>query len=396
MRDALLQKLPRLLLAFLLALGISFSFLGALNLEMSLLSCAGVCLLCCAVPELLGLSRRTALYGSLGLAGLFLLWLLGGPGLAGLSDVLRALTLYASGVPGALPLVAAEASLALTVVISLLCFLSSRGSAGGVGALLLSGASLLLLWLANRPDLTPRLLPALISALALTLMDRHEEVSPVRVVPWAAAVVLLIQPAQIPDADRSPVRVDPLGQQIDTVIGAVQIKIHKAAFRRIFHSHGRGQLIGCPAAQHGIIHGIGNQGPFAGRRHAQQARRFLQVQAVGFFVHIPAGMAPAVDPAAAPALDRAVRCPHCIDRRFGIGPVRVNPLHPSAPGLYINRRGTGSLQKQDLSLFKDDSLFLQGYPVCMAGSIRRQGIPAALQKASNCRPSVQEYLAEVA
>ena len=190
MPQQLMQKIPRLVLAFLLSVGLSLSLLGGLGLSYSL---PGVCLtvLCgCVLLEAVSWSRRTLLWGSLGLAAACLVWLAGG-GLPTAADLLRALTLQIAGIPGALPLMAREAALLFPLALSLLGFLCSRPRAGALGACLLTLAALLLLWLADRADLLPWLLPAGIAAVCLLLMERHQEVSFFRIVPWVAGIFLL-------------------------------------------------------------------------------------------------------------------------------------------------------------------------------------------------------------
>lgn len=191
MRAVLAEKWPRLFLTLLLALGLAFSVLGVLNLDYSPASCAGAALLLALVLEGVALNRRSALWGSAALVLLFFFWLLGGGGLSLLTDLSRAFTLEFYGVPGALPLVSREAALTVTLALTLLSFLTSRKRAGCLGALLLAVGALLLLWLGDRPDLMPWLLPALIAALVLLLLERHQEVSFLRILSWVAALVLL-------------------------------------------------------------------------------------------------------------------------------------------------------------------------------------------------------------
>ena len=191
MRALLTEKWPRLLLTLLLAAGLLLPLLGMLGAAVPVLPCLLLLLAEALALEAVGLTRRTALWGSLALALTLLVWAFSAPGSALLSDLLRAFTLQVTGVPGALPLVAREASLVLTTLITLLSFLCCRKSAGGLGAVLAVIASLLLLWLGDRPDLLPRLLPAGLAALLLLLMERHEELSLPRILPWAAAGLLL-------------------------------------------------------------------------------------------------------------------------------------------------------------------------------------------------------------
>ncbi len=191
MRQILRSHLPRLLLTLLLASGLILPLLSALGLSSSAPSCL-LCGLGLALGlEAMSLTRRSALWGSVLLALLLLLGLFFGSGFALASDLLRAFTLQISGIPGALPLMGREAALMLTGLLTFLSFLSARKSAGALGALLMTAGSLLMLWLADRYDLMPRLLPACAAALSLLLLERHQEASPSRLISWAVVLVLL-------------------------------------------------------------------------------------------------------------------------------------------------------------------------------------------------------------
>ena len=191
------EHLPRLVLDLLLSAGLLLPLLGALDMMHAAPSCLLLCAFLALGLEALSLSRRAALWGGISLAVFFLLWLSAG-GAAALQDVFIALSLHASGITGALPLVADTAAVTLAVLVVFLSFLSTRPSAGCLGAVLLAVGALLMLWLADRPDLVLPLLPAGIAALSLYLWDRHGEASPARVFLWSAALVLfsfLLTPA---------------------------------------------------------------------------------------------------------------------------------------------------------------------------------------------------------
>ena len=190
MVDRWKEHLPRLVLDLLLSAGLLLPLLGALELMHLTPSCLLLCAALTVGLDVLCRSRRTALWGSILLVLVFLCWL-AGSGAAVLQDVFIAFSLHVSGIPGALPLVSLSAARTLTVLVVLLAFLSTRPAAGCLGAVLLATGALLMLWLADRPDLILHLLPAGISALALYLLDHHSEASPVRVLSWAAALILL-------------------------------------------------------------------------------------------------------------------------------------------------------------------------------------------------------------
>ena len=189
MASKIKAHLPRLVLTLLLSAGLLLTLLFALDLQASLPLCLLICLVLSVGLEAISLSRRSALWGGAALAAGLLIWLAGEG--ARMRDLLMAFSLHLSGVPGALPLVADFAARVLAVFVTLLSFLSTRRAAGSMGGILLAIGSMLMLWLGNRPDLTPCLLPACAAALALYLMERHEEALPARILPWSAALVLL-------------------------------------------------------------------------------------------------------------------------------------------------------------------------------------------------------------
>lgn len=190
MDQKLRDRLFRLALTFLLASGLLLPLLGALNLSASIPECLLLCVLLSALSEALTMFRKALLPG---LAVLFLVlavWAAGG-GFSVLRDTLTALSLHVSGIPGALPLAARSASLFLTFLLTVLSFVCTRKSAGYFGSTLLVVGALMVLWLADLPELTLQLLPACVAALSLYLLDRHGEASPGRIIPWAALLVLL-------------------------------------------------------------------------------------------------------------------------------------------------------------------------------------------------------------
>ena len=185
------RHLVPLALTLLLTAGLLMPLLGALDMEVPAGSCALIAVLLAAGLEAASDSRKTAAIGGAALTAGFLLWLAAGGGAETLQNVLRAFALQVSGVPGALPLAAAETAVLLTATVTLLSFFSTRESAGSLGAALMTVAAALAIWLANRTDLVPRLLPAVAATLVILARDRHREIRPGRLFPWAALLVLL-------------------------------------------------------------------------------------------------------------------------------------------------------------------------------------------------------------
>ncbi len=186
----------------LLSFGTLMCLLEGLNLTGYLSLCLPVLFILCVLSEAASWNRITALAG-LGLAAAALiLWLSVWNGASVLSDLLRVFSLSVRGLlSSSLPLISREAALFLTVISSLCGFACSRRSMGSVPSLMLSVITLVLLWLGNRPDLMLYLLPPAAASFLLLLRDRHRELSPARVLPWAAALVglafLLTPPAGI-------------------------------------------------------------------------------------------------------------------------------------------------------------------------------------------------------
>ncbi len=190
MREAIPGKLPRLILTLLLALGLTFAVLNILNLPVRPLSCALLCAAASLALEAVFLTRRTALWGVPVLLLVLVIRLAGG-GMDHLSDLLRAFALHFGGVPGALGLMEEDAARALALLLTLLSFLCARKGAGSAGALLLTAGAALLLWLLNQPALVPFLLPAAAASLCLLWLERRPELTLRAVLPWAGVLVLL-------------------------------------------------------------------------------------------------------------------------------------------------------------------------------------------------------------
>lgn len=182
--------------SLLLALGLTLAVLGC----MDMLACAPVAAFAAAgVTVVLSLAaprRLTRWLAAAALAGAGALWLLLG-GTSALAEILRAITLHFSGVNGALPMVAQQASLLLGLLLGVACFgMTSRGL-GSYPALAATVLAALTLWLADRPDALPWLVPAVAALLVQTAMSKHGELSLGRALPMAvvlAALALLLTP----------------------------------------------------------------------------------------------------------------------------------------------------------------------------------------------------------
>ena len=177
--------------ALLLSAGLLGPVLGALGLQTGMLTGLLIVLVGTCLLEAATLTRKTMLWGTSFLAGLFLLWLLGFGGLALLKDLFLALRLRLSGISSGLSLISREAAVFFSVLLCLLGFLLTRKPMGSLPAVLLVVIASLLIWLGNYPSLTLLFLPAVTAVLILLLRERHEEVSFFRILPWIVGLVLL-------------------------------------------------------------------------------------------------------------------------------------------------------------------------------------------------------------
>ena len=190
MRDKLKTKLFRLTLTLLLSFGLTTALLGAVNPEYPFLPCLLVCLLFSLALEIVFWSRRSSVVGGCALLLVLVFWLLGG-GVTLLSDLLRAFTLYLNGVSGTLSLMSREASLLIAFCLTLICFFSTHAGSGSLAVIPLTVGALTVLWILDRPDLVVWLLPAAVATGTMMVLDRHQELSPARVLPWSVILMLL-------------------------------------------------------------------------------------------------------------------------------------------------------------------------------------------------------------
>ena len=174
-------------MAYLLSLGMTLVLLGMTGLLQHGGFAAVLLAVLSAALAAASLSRRLAL--GAGCIALFtgVLWLfVGGAGI--LVECFRALSLYLSGVTVALPMVGLPFAAILCVLCVLGSWFVSQRSAGAYPALMLLVMALVLLWLADRTDVLPCLIPAVIAAVTLLLCAGDEHTSTLRVLPLAVVV----------------------------------------------------------------------------------------------------------------------------------------------------------------------------------------------------------------
>ena len=175
MSESVRSRLTHALLSMLLAAGLLLPLMGILEpsfLSPSLLLwCAGVIVLF----ELAAFNRVTAVVSACAGIILLLVWMLAAGGMITVSDVALAVALRFSGIRTALPLVAFQATVMLTVLVTLVsCFACLRG-ASVLPCALLCFAMILLIYLSGAKEMVPWFLPALIAFLLILLTDRFPE-----------------------------------------------------------------------------------------------------------------------------------------------------------------------------------------------------------------------------
>ena len=184
------ETIARTLLTLLLSLGLVLPMLGVLQLPTS--GWVSGCV--CAVVLSLGLGGLSQLpkaswagpVAALGAAGV---WLAAG-GAAQAGEVLRALTLRLDGVPGGLRYAAVPAGLLLAFPLTMLSFCFT-GRRTGVFAVLAVILALMALWLGQRGDLIPLLIPAGAAALSVYARERAEGTPLRRTLPILLAITAL-------------------------------------------------------------------------------------------------------------------------------------------------------------------------------------------------------------
>ncbi len=177
-------------MALLYALGMALALLGVTGLLRHGWLAWWVLLIGCGACSAASVNRKVGVIA--GCVGAFVgaVWLLiGGAGMIG--EVMRALTLHLSGLTTALPMVGAEFTVLVCVLTLIVSWLVTQRGAGAVPALILLALCAVLLWLTNRPEVLPCLLPSVIACVTLLFRAGDEHTSTLRVLPLAAAVSAL-------------------------------------------------------------------------------------------------------------------------------------------------------------------------------------------------------------
>ena len=217
MKDLLRPKAAHLALAVLLCCGLMMPVLGVLLPGTAPLRPLCVAAAVCLVLEAVSLRRVSAIAAAVVLPLGALAWLFAPGHLSRVSDVLLALTLRLRGQSAALPLVAEDAVLLLSLLFGLLSWLVTLRPVSCMPSLLLCVGVMMLLWFSGASHLIPWLLPALAAVLVFVILDRHPQTSPLRLFPLAlllAAAAFLLAPASGVTSEPMKRRADELRQMI--------------------------------------------------------------------------------------------------------------------------------------------------------------------------------------
>ena len=191
MKKEIRQRLTHALTAMLLTAGVLMPLLGVmersfLNPRMLIASAVMIILF-----EIVTIHRISSLIAAALVVTGILIWGFSPGGTRILSDLTIAVSLRIRGVESALPLIADPAIMIITGLITMLCCISCVRKSSFIPVLLLCLAASVPVWLAGRTDLIPWLLPGLAAMLSKMMTSGFPETQSVRILPWAAAVVML-------------------------------------------------------------------------------------------------------------------------------------------------------------------------------------------------------------
>ncbi len=176
------------LTAFLLSAGTVLPILGILDLSSLFPKAMMLSAAIIIVLELLSLHRIAVFSGCFGLAISAAIWLFGTGGIRTVSDFMIAVTLRIRGIDTAIPLIAEEASAIITVILTICSFLACLRKASSLPALILCTGAVTLVWITDRTDMIPWLLPAFAATLTILMASQSEETRIHRILPWAAFI----------------------------------------------------------------------------------------------------------------------------------------------------------------------------------------------------------------
>ena len=235
MKKKIMDRLIHALIALLLSAGITMAALGILDESFIqprvLLWITAIVL----AFEAASLSRISSVIAASGLAAGALFWLFASSGARTVSDVLLAMSHRIQGNETALPLITSPVMLLTTLVLTIACCFACMRKAAGLPAVLLCIGTVMLIWITNRMNLVPWLLPALAATLTLILAGRFEDANLLRILPWAA--VLTAAAFLIAGNGRSA---EPLKQKADEFRQSIMDRLFFTEARDVFSLYAAG------------------------------------------------------------------------------------------------------------------------------------------------------------
>ena len=185
------ETLSHGIVALLYALGLTLTMLGCLDMLSYGLLASGILLAVVIVMAICSLKKWTRLTLTGVLLGGAALWLGVLGGIDTVVEILRAMTLQLTGIPAALPMVAGETVVILTLTVGVASFMLTYRGVGSYPVLAVLLLVVMTLWLSDQPEMMACLIPAGAATIAVAAMDRHEEMALRRVLPLAVIVAAL-------------------------------------------------------------------------------------------------------------------------------------------------------------------------------------------------------------
>lgn len=179
------------LTAMLLSAGIIMPILGIMDRSFLSINMLLLCTLIIAVFELVSLHKISAVIAASAAFTGIVIWIITPNGAQIISDVMIAVTLRIRGIDTAFPLIADQTMIVATCLIAVLCSFASLKRATCVPSLIMTVTTVLLIWMTDRQDLIPWIIPALIAQIMILMTSRYPETSVLRILPWSAGIVLI-------------------------------------------------------------------------------------------------------------------------------------------------------------------------------------------------------------
>ena len=235
MAEKIPERLRHALLAALLAVGLTYPLLGAM--DRTLVSPAALPILLGVIVafELVSLHRAVA-WAAAGVAVIAgLLWIFGGNGARILSDAGLALGLRMNGTETAIQLVAGEITAITAAVIAVLSCFATLRQATCIPAMVLCAGAAMMVWLTDSMEMIPWLLPALSVGLTMLMTNRFDDTPAIRILPWAAALT-----AAAFLITGSGMTLEPLKEKADEIRQAILDRLFFTEARDVFSLYSEG------------------------------------------------------------------------------------------------------------------------------------------------------------